>query len=255
VIPLVSDRLGDMDQPRRDASRTAALAFARNLAAVWERDLRERLLGVYAIGSLAHHGFSTRYSDIDVALIAEDPEIAQDLARLRGHALALSADHAPKLSLFWTDRHFSVGRFPPLDRLDLIDHGIPLVERQRVRPPRPPLREVRAYLGADPLRNWSLQVDKLNALDELTSNNRKAYMRALLYPARFAYSWTTGLMASNDAAVAWLRPHAPAGLDVELVECALRCRNEDGDPDHLFPERAKLLRQRDACLGLTTALP
>jgi hypothetical protein len=80
-------------------------------------------------------------------------------------------------------------------------------------------------------------------------------MRALLYPARFAYSWTMGLMASNDAAVAWLRPHAPAGLDVELVERALRCRNEDGDPDHLFPERAKLLGQRDACLRMAAAMP
>jgi hypothetical protein len=217
--------------------------------------LGERLLGVYAIGSLAHGGFSTRYSDIDVALIADDPEISQDLARLREQATALSAEHAPKLSLFWTDRHFSVGRFPPLDRLDLIDHGIALVEGQRVRRPRPTLGEVRAYLGADPLRNWSLQVEKLDALDELTSNNRKAYMRALLYPARFAYSWTTGLMASNDAAVAWLRPHAPAGLDIELVEGALRCRNEDGDPDNLFAERSKLLPQRDACLRLAAALP
>jgi predicted nucleotidyltransferase len=255
VIPVVSDRPGDMDQAKRDASRTAAVAFARHLAAAWERDLRERLLGVYAIGSLAHDGFSTRYSDIDVALIAEDAEISQDLARLRGHAAVLSAEHAPKLSLFWTDRHFSVGRFPPLDRLDLLDHGIPLVERQHVRPPRPTLGEVRAYLGADPLRNWSAQVEKLNALNELTSNNRKAYLRALLYPARFAYSWTMGLMASNDAAVAWLRPHAPAGLDVHLIERALRCRNEDGDPDDLFPERAKLLRQRDACLRLAAALP
>jgi predicted nucleotidyltransferase len=255
VIPVVSDRPGDMDQTRRDASRTAALAFARRLAAVWEHDLRERLLGVYAIGSLAHDGFSTRYSDIDVALIAEDAEISQDLARLRGDAATLSTEHAPKLSLFWTDRHFSVGRFPPLDRLDLIDHGIALVERQIVRPPRPTLGEVRAYLGGDPLRNWSAQVEKLNALEELTSNSHKAYMRALLYPARFAYSWTMGLMASNDAAVAWLRPHAPAGLDVELVERALDCRNEDRDPDHLFAERSKLLRQRDACLRLAAALP
>ena len=102
----------------------------------------------------------------------------------------------------------------------------------------------------DPLRNWSLQAEKLVALTELTSSNRKAYLRALLYPARFAYSWTTGAMASNDAAVAWLRPHAQTGIDVELVERALRCRNEGLDPDPLFAERSKLLRQRDACLRL-----
>jgi hypothetical protein len=238
-----------------DASRTAALDFARDVAAAWDRQLGDRLLGVYVIGSLAHDGFSAHYSDIDIALVAEDTLTSQDMAHMFGCAAALSADLAPKLSLFWTDRNFSVGRFPPLDRVDLIDHGMPLIERQHVRPPRPTLGQIRTYLGADPLRNWSLQVEKLGALTELVSNNRKAYLRALLYPARFSYSWTTGAMASNDDAVAWLRLHAPAGIDVDLVEQALRCRNEGLDPDHLFPERSKLFRQRDACLRLAAELP
>ena len=240
-----------MDQATQNASRTAALDFARGIAEAWDRHLGERLIGVYLIGSLAHDGFSAYYSDIDVALIAEDPLTTQDLAQMFGSAAVLSATLAPKLSLFWTDRNFSAGRFPPLDRVDLIDHGTPLIEREYVRPPRPPLGQIRAYLAAAPLQNWSLQVEKLSALTELMSGNRKAYLRALLYPARFAYSWTTGAMASNDDAVAWLRPHAPAGLDVDLAEQALRCRNEALDPDHLFPERSKLIRQRDACLRLT----
>jgi hypothetical protein len=244
-----------MDQLTHNSSRTAALDFARGMAEAWDRHLGNRLLGVYLIGSLAHDGFSPHYSDIDMALVAEDALTSQDMAHMFGSATARSATLAPKLSLFWTDRSFSIGRFPPLDRVDFIDHGMPLIERQRVRPPRPTLAQIRAYLGADPLRNWSVQVEKLSALTELMNSNRKAYLRALLYPARFAYSWTTGAMASNDEAVAWLRSDTPAGIDVDLTERALRCRNEGLDPDHLFPERSKLLRQRDACLRLGAGLP
>jgi hypothetical protein len=36
-----------------------------------------------------------------------------------------------------------------------------------------------------------------------------------------------------------------SGIDLDLVERALRCGNED-----LFPERSKLLQQRDACQRL-----
>jgi hypothetical protein len=242
-----------MGQATEDSSRAAALDFAHGIAEDWNRYLGERLIGIYLIGSLAHAGFSARYSDIDMALVAEDTLAPQDLAHIFASAAALSVDLAPKLSLFWTDRHFSVGRFPPLDRVDLIDHGTPLIERQQVRPPRPTLDQIRAYLGADPLRHWSVQVEKLNALTELMSSNRKTYLRALLYPARFTYSWTTGAMASNDEAVAWLRSGAAAEIDVDLAERALRCRNEALDPDHLFPERSKLLRQRDACTRLAAA--
>jgi predicted nucleotidyltransferase len=238
-----------------NSSRVAVLDFARGIADFWNGHLGERLIGVYLIGSLAHDGFSMRYSDIDVAVIAEDPLTSEDLTRMGDRATALSADLAPKLSLFWTDRQFSIGRFPPLDRVDLIDHGIALIEREHVRPLHPTLSEIRAYLGAEPLWNWSAQVGKLSALTELASINRKAYLRALLYPARFTYSWTTGEMASNDAAVTWLQSYSPVRFDVDLIERALHCRNKGLDPDHLFPERSKLLQQRDACLRLAAKHP
>ena len=39
----------------------------------------------------------------------------------------------------------------------------------------------------------------------LDAKDRKAYLRALLYPARLCFSYATGLMTSNDDAVAYLR--------------------------------------------------
>src|SRR3954469_19123008 len=93
-------------------SRDAALDFAHGISDFWNGRLGERLLGVSLIGSLAHSGFSSRYSDIDIALIAEDSLRPEDLLHMAETATALSADLAPKLSLFWTDRQFSLGRFP-----------------------------------------------------------------------------------------------------------------------------------------------
>ena len=49
------------------------------------------LIGAYLIGSLAHGGFSHRYSDIDVALVTEDGLQAAVLTTLRGVAAEQNA--------------------------------------------------------------------------------------------------------------------------------------------------------------------
>ena len=101
----------------------AARAFAVTLAEAWQTHLGTSLLGVYLIGSLAHGGFSRRYSDIDVAVVTEAGLTPADFDAMRADAAAVSSELAAKLSIFWTDRTFSAGRFPPLDRADLLDHG------------------------------------------------------------------------------------------------------------------------------------
>src|SRR5690242_19148048 len=105
----------DMHDLTTDSDRQSAVEFARRAAEAWSARLGPRLLGVYLMGSLAHGGYGVRYSDIDVAIVAADPLTPDDLAALRAEAAAVSAEHAAKLSIFWTDRTFAVGRFPPLD--------------------------------------------------------------------------------------------------------------------------------------------
>src|SRR5262249_30986182 len=53
------------------AAATAARDFARALGERWQSQLAGEIIGLYLIGSLAHGGFSRRYSDIDLALITE----------------------------------------------------------------------------------------------------------------------------------------------------------------------------------------
>jgi predicted nucleotidyltransferase len=225
----------------------AAGDFVRTVAPQWQATLGHELIGLYLLGSLAHGGFSRRYSDIDVALVTESGVTAAVLDRLRAQGAQVSAELAAKLSFFWTDRAFSIGRFPPLDRIDYLDRVVVLSERERVLPPRPPLAEIRAYLAGIPFSNWMAAADKFAAADALDPKDRKSYLRALLYPARFFVSFMTARMVSNDDAVAYLDACAPPGLDVDLVKRALACRQAAADPDPLFGERAALPRQVAAC--------
>lgn len=228
----------------------AALEFARRLVPFWQHALGSDLIGAYLIGSLAHGGFSARYSDVDMAVIAEHGLPQRLLDDTKTEAVALSPEWGPKLSVFWSDRAFGVGRFPPLDRLDYLDRAVALTERERVKPPRPSLDEVRGYLGGAPFSGWAEQARRFAMAATVNPKDRKPYLRALLYPARLCYSWTTGRMGSNDEAVAFLRDAPPPGLDVNLVSRALQCRQADADPDALFAERMTLLSQVEACDAL-----
>jgi len=234
-------------------AKTAAIDFARQLVRHWQEELGTDLLGAYLMGSLAHTGFSWRYSDIDIALVTMAGLSAQTVDRLRSEAVALSVDWGPKVSVFWTDRQFSLGRFPPLDRLDYLDHAVALAERECVRPARPTLEEIHHYLRGVPFSNWAERARSFAAAETLEPKDHKAYLRTLLYPGRFCYSWITGLMGSNDFAVAFLKESRVPGLDVRSLECALHCRQSAADPDALFPARRVLPSQIDACVALISA--
>lgn len=170
-------------------AQAAAVDFARRIVPLWQAVLGPELLGVYLIGSLAHGGFSMRYSDIDMALVTEAGLSPQALDRVRAGALELSADCGPKLSVFWTDRHFCLGRFPPLDRIDYIDHAVALMERECVRPMRPALDEIGAIWSA-----YHLQTGKTwcGALRPPIRSNRRIAKRICGHSSTLVGSATVG---------------------------------------------------------------
>jgi hypothetical protein len=152
--------------------------------------------------------------------------------------------------VFWTNRHFSTGRFPPLDRIDYLDHALVLMERECVRPVRPTLEEIRRYLRGATFASWADLAHSFVAAETLDPRDRKSYLRTLLYPGRFCYSWMTGLIGSNDDAVAFLKERQPTGLDVGLLTRALQCRQSAADPDSLFSARTWLTSQVEACAAI-----
>jgi hypothetical protein len=113
--------------------------------------LDSRLIVSYALGSLAHGGFSPLVSDVDLGLILADPLRTIDRIAIRQmtHSLrSAGPTMCERLSVFWgapsTLRGQSRGgRFPPLDRLDLLDHGQLLIgEDARSVVARPELAEL-----------------------------------------------------------------------------------------------------------------
>ena len=91
----------------------------------------DRLVAAYALGSLAHGGFSALVSDVDLGLILADPLQSQDGDTIEAIAETqkqTGSALAERLSVFWGTQatlrgEREGGRFPPLDRLDLIENG------------------------------------------------------------------------------------------------------------------------------------
>jgi hypothetical protein len=237
-----------MSTGANDTARTAALKFADALASSFRAQLGERVIGAYLIGSLAHGGFSRRYSDIDMALITEVAFDAAALTTLRGLAAECDPTLSQKLSVFWSDRGFTIGRFPALDRVDYLDHAVVLTERERVLPVRPTLDEIRVYLSGAPFANWTENAHRFAGMSALAPGDHKLFIRTLLYPARLVYSWSRGLMGSNDDAVAFTCEHPPPGMNTDILARALTYRQAAADPDDLFPARRILPDQVKSCI-------
>jgi len=233
-----------------EAVRDAAIELAKQLCRSASGRLGNEFLGFYLLGSLAHGGFNRRYSDIDVALISEYGVDEAFLEVLKVEAEAIAPDLANRVSLFWADSEFSKGRFPPLDRLDYIEHGVALEEVEKVAAPKPDLEEIRTYLRGAPFEQWAERGAVFSTQSALNPDDRKSYLKTYLYPARFAFSWITGQIGSNDTAIDYLHDHPAEGLDMELLDRALACRHAAADPDILFGDRTSLPAQYQACAAL-----
>jgi predicted nucleotidyltransferase len=193
--------------------------------------LGEMLIAAYALGSLAHGGFSPLVSDIDLGLIVRDPAAPEDAERIQAIAEREKAKGSPlheRISVFWgtpsTLRGESDGgRFPPLDRLDLIESGRPLFGSDKARAglPRPSADEllttgaqfaleylagIRAPVAPQELRSMRPAgddaIEEILHPDVLLARGVRRVTKLVLFPVRFLYTAASGEVGTNDAAVA-----------------------------------------------------
>ena len=217
--------------------------------------LGSSLVDAYKLGSLAHGGFSSVYSDIDVGLLLDCAEPPTEMAGSIAEAKTLDAEYGRKLSVFWGNPECTWGRLPNLDRLDLLDHGVPLLNGHKPQFRRPTKQEIRDELLRSIERSWQPRLPELNALTELAPANRKPYIRAILYAARLIFSWDNLAMESNDRAVEYLHQVQPPGLDLKPIDMALACRNEKRLADDVFALHTDLNRQCESAVGYISARP
>ncbi|HEY1286829.1 MAG TPA: hypothetical protein VGF58_00780 [Burkholderiales bacterium] len=203
---------------------------------------RDRLVSAFALGSLAHGGFSA-VSDIDVGFLFGDPLLASDADGVNKLAASIKESGRPfadRLSVFWGSvdslSHGSPsGRFPPVDRLDLIKYGRLLagtdVRGKLKTPGRDELVIAGAEFALSRLGNREV-MEKISNARSLASSDAKTLTKLILYPVRFMFTAETGDVGRNDAAVEHYVARAN-GPQAELVRLALGWRHRGpppGDP-------------------------
>ena len=208
-------------------------------AATYKQILGKRLVAAYALGSLAHGGFSPLVSDVDLALILADPLRPSYSVTVAAVAWGLKAKGSAlheRLSVFWGTPSSLAGRvpggrFPPLDRLDLLEHGCLLRGEDARSGLVPPGRDELIVAGAlfaleylagvvvgSPHERPGLALGSLQRAWDV-----RRLTKLVLFPVRFLFTAETGRGGTNAAAVAhYLAADAPPGA--ALVATALAWR-------------------------------
>jgi predicted nucleotidyltransferase len=214
-----------------------ALMHAVELArTVWG----QRLVAAYALGSLAHGGFSIHVSDVDLGLVLGDPLDERDakaVDRLLTEVKAGGVPLAERLSVYWgslgtLSGSASGGRFPPLDLHDLKQFGRLLAGRDvRSQLRSPTLRELVVSGAQFALKRLSTSAvaAQLRNPGEFAKANTKTLTKLVLYPVRFLFTARTGQIGMNDEAVNYFSTVAD-GPVAELARKGLEWRFEPPDP-------------------------
>jgi hypothetical protein len=225
----------------------------------YQQAFGSRLVAGYALGSLAHGGFSPLVSDVDLGLILQDPPRTSDRLAIRRVAGAVRAGGSAlheRLSVFWGTPATLAGaarggRFPALDRLDLLEYGRLLTGQDTrhavARPGRAELLTAGAEFAlgslagdpALPVRLRGLARRRLHADSAvaeirdpalLVSRGPRRLTKVVLFPVRFLFTAQTGRVGTNQLAA----DHYRAGVyapSAELVAAALAWRREPPDGD------------------------
>lgn len=233
----------------------ALLSFVSRVAQHFESRLGPDLVGAYKLGSLAHGGFSNIYSDIDVGLLLNCTEPPVGISSLIAEAKKIDGEYGKKLSVFWGNAEFSWGRLPVIDRLDLLDHGVPLLRGIKPTFRRPSKDEIHLEQRESIENSWKSRLPELSSLTHFEPKDRKPYIRAILYAARLIYTWDNLAVDSNDRAVEYLHQVQPPGLDLKPIDMALACRNEKCTAEDVFALRTDFNRQCESAISYISTRP
>jgi predicted nucleotidyltransferase len=223
--------------------------------------LGARLLAAYALGSLAHGGFTPLVSDVDLGLVLADPPTPKDEETIQSVADTIKARGSvlrERLSVFWgtpstLQGRLPGGRFPALDRLDLLENGRLLAGQDArkglVRPSHTQLLVEGAEFALDYLAGGrgsvappspglgSMRPADNTVLEEirtptlLVSRGPRQVTKLVLFPVRFLFTAATGQVGTTALAVEHYLADAQAPA-AELVAAALQWRiapSEDND--------------------------
>ena len=200
----------------------------------------KRLISAYALGSLAHGGFSVHVSDVDLGLVLADPLLESDssaIAALGEAVKSVGLPLADRLSVFWGSRitlsgAAAGGRFPPVDCLDLRVNGRLLAGAElRQHVAVPDTRSMVVFAARMALKNMSTPevIRELRDPVDLIRAGVRPFTKRVLFPVRFVFTARTGKIGTNDAAVDYFTA-VEKGPEAVLARKAFEWRSVPYDP-------------------------
>ncbi|MDP1574312.1 MAG: hypothetical protein Q8L78_05225 [Coxiellaceae bacterium] len=201
------------------------LEFARSC-------FKEKLIACYALGSLAHGGFCPLVSDVDIAIIIDDQNVQDVISVIQNKVKETGLSLSERLSIFWGSvnslQNNNGGRFPALDKLDLIENGRLLFGKDiRSFLPKPTQLDL-IITGAQFALDYLATPEKINDIKNpelLFSRGVRHLTKMVLFPVRFLYTAKTGKMGHNEDAVNYYLKYNDTQSS-ELVKAAFQWRFE-----------------------------
>lgn len=222
--------LGDKIQ----TDHAGILSLVNDFVVMAKAHFADQCVAVYIMGSLSRGGFSEHASDIDLGIILHpvesvtDAEIHSLVGRLRENHSAIKNN----VSVFWgsvdtINGSESGGRYPPFDRLDLIEHATLLLGqdvRDQLRLPTKKELEVSCVEFALKKLATLERIQEFFECQRIANKGIVYVTKTILFPARFIYLLKSGVIAGNEASAEYYVNNFLLGPDAILVNNSYQWR-------------------------------
>lgn len=174
---------------------------------------KNRIVSIFKLGSLGEHGDFSLCSDVDVGLMLDEiKEFDQaNIQELNDEIKSSTLEYADRLSIFWSSYSMDtfpkgVGRFPPLDRLDLIRHAVLLHGADRRNELPVPTQKELIISSAEFISSFMLAGKKIEELtlypEKIVEKGTRYFTKFVLFPIRLIFTLDNpGVISSNLAAI------------------------------------------------------
>ena len=187
---------------------------------------REEGVSIYVMGSLARGGFSALASDIDIGIVLNGSlyNAGEKIKKILSISRKTFPSVKNNISIFWGSVEslngvIEGGRYPPFDRLDLIDHALLLsgqdVRQMLVRPTRKELEIASSIFSISYLANPE-RIEEFNNCRQIVDKGVVYTTKTILFPTRFIYLQRTGEISGNAESSQYYINNFK-GPDAELV--------------------------------------
>ena len=198
----------------------------------------ERIKAIFKIGSLGKHGDFSSCSDIDIALLLDkiQPQDNENIKKLSNKIQSYPLLFSDRVSIFWSsyqqeDFSQGKGRFPALDRLDLLQNGEILIGEDHRRNFLFPKVELLILESAQFLLHSLLTQEKcleIKNAKNILQKGARYFSKFVLFPVRLKFSLDhpTILGSNKNSVEYYIKNWSQVLFGVkEIIEAAYTARN------------------------------